>query len=116
MDRASSSYQEERICTARVLFGRPSGATLVDIGIRDQLEPNMTDVITAENKALVRRFYKEVYVDGNMGLADQVVSPQFTSHDWPEHGPTGPKAPRLLLGRTGGGARCEVRIGASAGH
>jgi len=46
----------------------------------------------AANKALVRRFYKEVYVDWNMGLVDQVVSPQFTSHDWPAHGPTGPKA------------------------
>src|SRR5689334_20841794 len=47
---------------------------------------------TAANKELVRRFYKEVYVNWNMALADDVVSPQFTSHDWPEHGPTGPKA------------------------
>ncbi len=52
----------------------------------------MTDAIAAENKALVRRFYEEVYVDWNMALADEVVSPQFTSHDWPEHGPTGPRA------------------------
>jgi len=52
----------------------------------------MADEIAAANKALVRRFYKEVYVDWNMALADQVVSPQFTSHDWPERGPTGPKA------------------------
>lgn len=51
----------------------------------------MSDVIAAENKALVRRFYKEVYVDWNMALADQVVSPQFISHDWPEHS-IGPKA------------------------
>jgi hypothetical protein len=65
---------------------------LVRIGIRGKEEPNMTDVIAAENKALVRRFYEEVYVDWNMALADQVVSPQFTSHDWPEHGSTGPKA------------------------
>jgi predicted ester cyclase len=40
----------------------------------------------------VRRFYKEVYVDWNMAVADEVVAPQFISHDWPEHGPTGPKA------------------------
>ena len=52
----------------------------------------MTDAIAAENKALVRRFYKEVYVDWNMALADQVVSPHFTSHDWPAPGPTGPTA------------------------
>jgi steroid delta-isomerase-like uncharacterized protein len=44
------------------------------------------------NKSLVRRFYKEVYVDWNMALVDQVVSPQFTSHDWPARGPTGPRA------------------------
>ena len=52
----------------------------------------MTDQRVAENKALLRRFYKEVYVDWNMAVADEVVSPQFTSHDWPERGPTGPKA------------------------
>ena len=46
----------------------------------------------AANKELVRRFYKEVYVDWNMSRADEVLSPQFMSHDWPETGPTGPKA------------------------
>jgi predicted ester cyclase len=44
------------------------------------------------NKALLRRFYKEVYVDWDMASADQVLSPQFTSHDWPQGGPTGPQA------------------------
>lgn len=51
----------------------------------------MTDEIAAVNKQLIRRFYKDVYRDWKMALVDQVVSPQFTSHDWPE-GPTGPKA------------------------
>jgi len=51
-----------------------------------------TDEIAAANKSLVRRFYKEVYVDWNMTLADEVLSPQFMSHDWPEGGPTGPQA------------------------
>lgn len=46
----------------------------------------------AANKELVRRFYKEVYVDWNMARADEVVSPQFRSHDWPADGPTGPRA------------------------
>src|SRR5262249_40434247 len=54
-------------------------------------ETNMTDEIAAQNKALVRRFYQEVYVDWNMVFADDVVSPQFTSHDWPD-GATGSKA------------------------
>src|SRR5215467_13216984 len=52
----------------------------------------MTDEIAAANKGLVRRFYKEVYVDWNMALVDQLVSSQFTSYDWPEGGPTGPQA------------------------
>ena len=61
----------------------------------------------------MRRFYKEVYVDWNMARADQVVSPQFTSHDWPEHGPSGKSegVQRLLRGHTVGGtgwARYEV--------
>jgi predicted ester cyclase len=49
----------------------------------------MTDPTAAANKELVRRFYREVYVDWNMTLVDEVVSPQFVSHDWPEGAPTG---------------------------
>jgi predicted ester cyclase len=52
----------------------------------------MNDEIVAENKELVGRFYKEVYVDWNMAVVDEVVSPQFTSHDWPKGSPTGPQA------------------------
>ncbi len=51
----------------------------------------MTDDLAAANKELVRRFYKEVYVDWKMELVDEVVSPRFTSHDWPE-GAAGPQA------------------------
>ncbi len=52
----------------------------------------MTDERLATNKELLRRFYKEVYVDWNMAVADEVLSPSFTSHDWPQHGPKGPQA------------------------
>ena len=52
----------------------------------------MTDEISTANKALLDRFYREVYGDWNMGLVDEVVSEQFTSHDWPAGGPTGPQA------------------------
>ena len=52
----------------------------------------MTDKIAAANKALVRRFYKDVYVDWNMAMVDEVVSPRFTSHDWPDDGRSGPMA------------------------
>jgi len=51
----------------------------------------MTDEIVAANKEFVRRFYKEVYGDWNMALVDEVVSPQFSSHDWPKGGPSGPQ-------------------------
>jgi predicted ester cyclase len=51
----------------------------------------MTNDIAAVNKALLRRFYNDVYVDWNMALVDEVVAPQFTSHDWPD-GAIGPKA------------------------
>jgi predicted ester cyclase len=51
----------------------------------------MTDEIVAANKELVRRFYKEVYVDWNMKLVDEVVSPLFISHDWPRNSPIGPE-------------------------
>lgn len=52
----------------------------------------MTDHIAISNKELVRRFYREVYVDWNMELVDEVVSSGFTSHDWPEDSQTGPQA------------------------
>ena len=51
----------------------------------------MPDEIATANKRLVRRFYKEVYGDWNMALVDDVVSPRFTSHDWPAGGPIGPE-------------------------
>jgi predicted ester cyclase len=51
---------------------------------------HMTDEITTANKELVRRFYKEVYGDWNMDLANKVISAQFTSHDW-HAGRTGPQ-------------------------
>ncbi|HEY7161661.1 MAG TPA: ester cyclase [Acidobacteriota bacterium] len=51
----------------------------------------MANEIAGTNKEFVRKFYKEVFVDWNMALIDEVVSPQFRSHDWPE-GQTGPQA------------------------
>jgi steroid delta-isomerase-like uncharacterized protein len=52
----------------------------------------VSDEITAANKELVRRFYREVYVDWDMARVDEVVSRRFVSHDWPDAGPTGPQA------------------------
>lgn len=47
---------------------------------------------SSKNKELLKRFYKEVYVDWNMEVADEMLSPDFVSHDWPEHGQKGPRA------------------------
>jgi predicted ester cyclase len=58
----------------------------------ERRESKMTDEIAMANKKLVRQFYKDVYVDWNMKAADEVVSPRFTSHDWPKGGQTGPQA------------------------
>lgn len=52
----------------------------------------MTHELAAANKELLRRFYNEVYVNWNFSVADDLLSPQFTSHDWPDGGSTGPKA------------------------
>ncbi|MEZ2443371.1 ester cyclase [Chitinophaga sp. RCC_12] len=52
----------------------------------------MTDTITAINKAIVQRLYKEVLVNWNMSLVEEFVAPHFISHDWPEGSPSGPEA------------------------
>lgn len=43
------------------------------------------------NKEIIQRLYKEVLVEWNMKVVDELVAPQFISHDWPEGGPTGPQ-------------------------
>jgi predicted ester cyclase len=52
----------------------------------------MIDEVAAANKEMVRRFYRDVYVNWEMAAADAVLSPRFTSHDWPRNGRTGPAA------------------------
>lgn len=48
--------------------------------------------IPFKNKELIKRFYKEVYVDWDMETADEMLSPNFVSHDWLEHKQKGPVA------------------------
>ena len=49
----------------------------------------------AENKALVRRFYEEVWVKGNLDAADDVFAENYVRHDFRAtealHGPEGQK-------------------------
>lgn len=44
-----------------------------------------------KNKALLQRFYEEVYIDWDMEVADELLAPDFISHDWPQglQGPEG---------------------------
>jgi predicted ester cyclase len=46
-----------------------------------------------ENKRLVRRALDEIYAQGNLGLADELVHPDFQDHEpaHPEH-PAGPES------------------------
>jgi steroid delta-isomerase-like uncharacterized protein len=48
-----------------------------------------------ENKALVRRFYDEVWARGNLDVADEVFADEYVRHDFrggkPEAGPEGQK-------------------------
>jgi len=45
----------------------------------------------SKNKQLLKRFYHEVYKNWKMETADQLLSPDFVSHDWPA-GQKGPQA------------------------
>ena len=44
----------------------------------------------AENKALVARFYSDVFVNWDRALVDELLSSDFRSHDWPAGACTGP--------------------------
>ena len=37
--------------------------------------------MSAQNKALVRRWFKEIWSKGNLAVADQIVAPNYANHD-----------------------------------
>ncbi len=41
----------------------------------------LTDTSTEENKALTRRVFEEIWNQGNLDLADEVIDPNFVDHD-----------------------------------
>ena len=49
-----------------------------------------TAATAAANKALVQRFYEDVFVDWDRELVAELLSPGFRSHDWPTDARTGP--------------------------
>lgn len=55
-------------------------------------QSSMPADVPAANKELVRRFYQGVFVDWDLTLIDELVDPQFISHDWAEGTARGPQA------------------------
>ena len=53
----------------------------------------------AENKALIRRFYEEVWQRGNLGVADEVFADGYERHDFRAGEPTpGPEGQKQIAG------------------
>lgn len=50
----------------------------------------MTNQIKSTNEAIIRRLYHEVLVNWNLEVTDELLSPQFISHDWPNDYAPGP--------------------------
>ena len=47
------------------------------------------DEISQKNKELLKHVYTEVFVNWNKELIEEVIDPDFRSHDWPEDSRTG---------------------------
>ncbi|PST83353.1 hypothetical protein C7T94_12305 [Pedobacter yulinensis] len=54
------------------------------------------------------RLYTEVSANWNLELAGELLSPGFTSHDWPAGTPTGPKFSWHSMNRSAGPCRMPV--------
>ncbi len=55
--------------------------------------------MSEENKALVRRFYEEVWNKGNLDAAYDVFADEYVRHDLrPGDVPTGPEGQKLVAG------------------
>lgn len=65
-----------------VVFSCQEGATERKESL-DQL------AIAAQNKELLRQVYTEVFVDWNRERVEEVLAPNFRSHDWPADSRTG---------------------------
>jgi steroid delta-isomerase-like uncharacterized protein len=56
-----------------------------DTSIRQREQVATTQSIDA-NKELVRRFVREIFVDGNADAIDELVAEDFVPHTWPSTG------------------------------
>ena len=39
--------------------------------------------MSADNKLIVRRHFKDFLSKGNLAVADQIIAPNHIHHDWP---------------------------------
>ncbi len=53
--------------------------------------------MSEQNRAIVRRLYEEVFNQGNLGTADELLAPDARSHAGPSPGPEGLKRHTSML-------------------
>ena len=51
----------------------------------------------AENKAQLRRIYEEMFNQGNLAIADELIAPDFLNHATPPGSNRGPESMRQLI-------------------
>ena len=51
----------------------------------------------AENKAQLRRIYEEMFNQGNLAIADELIAPDFLNHAAPPGSNRGPESMRQLI-------------------
>ncbi len=63
-----------------------------------------------QNKAVVRRFAKEIFLGGSDAAVDELLTDDFVAHTWPSSGPGNGKADlKAAIKRTSGGL-ADVRM------
>ena len=50
--------------------------------MENSIQTGGVDEVAAGNKELVRDFYRQVFVNWDLTVVEQVIHPQFRSHDW----------------------------------
>jgi hypothetical protein len=62
-----------------------------------------------ENKRIARRVLQELFEEGNLAAAEELIRPDFVDHEAPPDNPQGPEGLKSSAGSAGCGARCEPR-------
>jgi predicted SnoaL-like aldol condensation-catalyzing enzyme len=63
-----------------------------------------------ENKRIARRVLQELFEEGNLAAAEELIRPDFVDHEAPPDNPQGPEGLKEVISWLRGcGARCEPR-------